>query len=182
MLNFLDNMAFALWLICKQWGWALQIRPIWTVFITVCRPISCNFSARLSPCLIRILDEKHCFYAPICMLLQVNGMQIACQKDENRTANSMLLLKNGLFPSWLSPVLHPAGLLIFSSLQVLKPHFWGVFRAKYFTFVGRGYSLGLSTCHHVPKYIGPWLSTFRHTDGPTDVINFASTGKNFPYG
>lgn len=89
------------------------------------------------------------------MPLWVNGMQIACQKGANRATNSWLLPKNTFFPPSQSPVLHPASLLIFSILQVLKPCFWGVFRVKYFTFVERDYSLGLSTCHHVPKHIGP---------------------------
>lgn len=70
------------------------------------------------------------------MPLRVNGMQIDRQKDASRTPNSWFLLKNMFFPPSQSPVLHPAGLLIFSILQVLKPCFWGVFRAKHFTFVG----------------------------------------------
>ena len=88
------------------------------------------------------------------MPLQVNGMQIDHQKDAYRAANAMFLLKNTFFPPWQSPVLHPASLLIFSILQVLKPCFWGVFRAKHFTFVRPDYSLGSSTRHHVPKYVG----------------------------
>lgn len=70
------------------------------------------------------------------MLLWVNGMQIGHQKDAYRAANSWFLLNNRCFPLGLSPVLHPASLLIFSILQVLKPRFWGVFRAKHFTFEG----------------------------------------------
>lgn len=70
------------------------------------------------------------------MPLQVNGMQIACQKDASKAANSRFLLKNRCFPPCQSPVLHPASLLIFSSLLVLKPRFWGFFLAKQFTFVG----------------------------------------------
>lgn len=89
------------------------------------------------------------------MPLQVNGMQIACQKDASKAGNAMLLLKNTFFPPCQSPVLHPASLLIFSILQVLKPCFWGVFRVKHFTFVRPDYSLGSSTRHHVPKHIEP---------------------------
>ena len=70
------------------------------------------------------------------MPLWVNGMQIGRQKDAYRAANAMFLLKNTFFPPCQSPVLHPASLLIFSILQVLKPRFWVVFRAKHFTFVG----------------------------------------------
>ena len=182
MLNFLDNMAFAPWLVCKQLWRSLQIRQAWIVFVTTWYSTVCYFTACLKIRLIWIFDEKHCFNTSICMPLQVNGMQIGHQKDAYRAANAMFLLKNTFFPPCQSPVLHPASLLIFSILQVLKPCFWGVFRVKYFTFVERDYSLGLSTCHHVPKHIGPWLSTFRHADGSTGVINFASTGKNFPCG
>lgn len=71
------------------------------------------------------------------MPLEVNGMQIACQKDASKAANAMFLLKNTFFPPCQSPVLHPVSLLIFSILQVLKPCFWGVFRAKHFTFLRR---------------------------------------------
>lgn len=88
------------------------------------------------------------------MPLQVSGMQIACQKDVSRAANAMFLLKNTFFPPSQSPVLHPESLLIFSRLQVLKPSFWGVFRVKHFTFVRPDYSLGSSSRHHVPKYVG----------------------------
>lgn len=88
------------------------------------------------------------------MPLWVNGMQIGHQKDAYRAANAMFLLKNMFFPPCQSPVLHPASLLIFSILQVLKPCFWGVFQAKHFTFVRPDYSLGSSTRHHVPKYVG----------------------------
>ena len=87
------------------------------------------------------------------MPLQVNGMQIGHQKDASKTANAMFLLKNTFFPPCQSPVLHPASLLIFSIFQVLKPRFWGVFRAKHFTFVRPDYLLGSSTRHHVPKYV-----------------------------
>lgn len=90
----------------------------------------------------------------ICMLLWVNDMQIGHQKDAYRAANAMFLPKNTFFPPCQSPVLHPASLLIFSILQVLKPCFWGVFRAKHFTSLRRDYSLGPSTRHHVPKYLG----------------------------
>lgn len=70
------------------------------------------------------------------MPLWVNGMQIGRQKDAYRVANAMFLLKNTFFPPCQSPVLHPASLLIFSSLLALKPRFWGFFLAKQFTFVG----------------------------------------------
>lgn len=70
------------------------------------------------------------------MPLEGNGMQIDRQKDVSKAVNSMFLLKNMFFPRCQSPVLHPASLLIFSILQVLKPCFWGVFRAKHFTLVG----------------------------------------------
>lgn len=154
MLNFLDNMAFASWLICKQWGWASQIRQAWIVFVTTWYSVVCYFYACLKIRLIWFFDEKHCFNTPICMPLWVNGMQIGRQKDAYRVANAMFLLKNTFFPPCQSPVLHPASLLIFSILQVLKPCFWGVFRAKHFTFVRPDYSLGPSTRHHVPKYLG----------------------------
>lgn len=71
------------------------------------------------------------------MPLQVNGMQIGHQKDAYRAANAMFLPKNTFFQPYQSPVLHPASLLIFSILQVLKPCFLGVFRAKHFTFLRR---------------------------------------------
>lgn len=90
----------------------------------------------------------------ICMLLWVNDMQIGHQKDAYRAANAMFLPKNTFFPPCQSPVLHPVSLLIFSIFQVMKPCFWGVFRAKHFTFVRPDYSLGTSTRHHVPKYLG----------------------------
>lgn len=134
MLNFLNNRAFARWLICKQWGWASQIRQAWLVFVTICCSVVCDFSAHSKMHLIRILDEKHCFNTPIYMPLEGNGMQIDRQKDVSKAANSMFLPKNTFFPPCQSPVLHPASLLIFSILQVLKPCFWGVFRAKHFTF------------------------------------------------
>ena len=54
-------------------------------------------------------------------------MQIDRKKDVSRAANSMLLLKNMFFPPSQSPVLHPASLLIFSRLQVLKPCFGAFF-------------------------------------------------------
>lgn len=73
----------------------------------------------------------------ICMLLWVNDMQIGHQKDAYRAANAMFLPKNTFFPPCQSSVLHPASLLIFSILQVLKPCFWGVFRAKHFTSLRR---------------------------------------------
>ena len=136
MLNFLDNKAFAPWLICKQRWWASQIRQAWLVFVTICCSVVCDFSACLKMRLIRILDEKHCFNTSIYMPLEGNDMQIGHQKDASRTPNSWLLPKNTFFPPSQSPVLHPESLLIFSRLQVLKPSFWGVFRAKHFTFVG----------------------------------------------
>lgn len=156
MLNFLDSKAFAPWLICKRRWRSLQIRQARIVFVTIWYSVVCNFYACLKMRLIRIFDEKHCFNTPICMPLQVNGMQIACQKDASKAGNAMLLLKNTFFPPCQSPVLHPASLLIFSILQVLKPCFWGVFRVKHFTFVRPDYSLGSSTRHHVPKHIEPW--------------------------
>lgn len=71
------------------------------------------------------------------MPLQVNGMQIGHQKDAYRAANAMFFTQKYVFPPCQSPVLHPVSLLIFSILQVLKPCFWGVFRAKHFTFLRR---------------------------------------------
>lgn len=79
------------------------------------------------------------------MPLWVNGMQIGHQKDAYRAANAMFLPKNTFFPPCQSPVLHPASLLIFSILQVLKPCFWGVFRAKHFTLVGARLRTGRNT-------------------------------------
>ena len=114
----------------------MQIRQARIVFVTIWYSVVCNFYACLKMRLIRIFDEKHCFNTPIYMPLWVNGMQIACQKGANRATNSWLLPKNTFFPPSQSPVLHPESLLIFSRLQVLKPSFWGVFRAKHFTFVG----------------------------------------------
>lgn len=114
----------------------MQIRQAWIVFVTIWYSVVCDFYACLKMRLIRIFDEKHCFNTPICMPLWVNGMQIGHQKDASKAANAMFLLKNMFFPPCQSPVLHPASLLIFSILQVLKPCFWGVFRAKHLTFVG----------------------------------------------
>ena len=136
MLNFLDNMAFAPWLICKQRWWASQIRQAWVVFVTIWYSVVCYFSECLKICLVWIFDEKHCFNTSICMPLWVNGMQIGHQKDAYRAVSAMFLSKNTFFPPCQSLVLHPASLLIFSILQVLKPCFWDVFRAKHFTFVG----------------------------------------------
>ena len=86
------------------------------MFVTILYSVICEFSASLKIRLMWIFDEKHCFYAPICMLLQVNGMQNACQKDASKAANAMFLLKNRFFPPCQSPVLHPASLSIFSRL------------------------------------------------------------------
>ena len=140
MLNFLDNKAFAPWLVCKQLWRSSQIRQVWLMFVTILYSVICEFYACLKIRLIWIFDEKHCFNTPICMPLQVKGMQIGHQKDASKAANSWFLLKNTFFPPCQSPVLHPVSLLIFSIFQVLKPCFLGVFRAKHFTFLRRDWA------------------------------------------
>lgn len=68
----------------------------------------------------------------ICMLLWVNDMQIGHQKDAYRAANSWFLLNNMCFPLGLSPVLHPASLLIFFYFASFETLFLGCFSGKTF--------------------------------------------------